>query len=153
MPVYTADEVRAHVRRWTAAAWWLAGGAIALTVAFTAVLADAGEQTDPVGILAIGSAVVGGLLLLGIGIGMLHGEALRAHAVGHDPTGAAGQEPAGDTGTVVQGLPHGLGGLTAARTLVLAGAALLATAAISGGIGLAGADETQDRPATTRTPG
>lgn len=109
---------------------------VSVAVAGIAIWRMPTDSAGQFGVVAVAGAVAGGLLLLGAGIGMLSGEALRAHAESRPRQRADRGLELGDVTAVATGLKEGLSGLTAARALVFAGAFLLAVAAIAGAITL-----------------
>ncbi|MFC4555377.1 hypothetical protein [Georgenia faecalis] len=126
------------------------GTGIGLIVGVVAlVLAAVVVGEDRLALLAIGAAVVGGLAMIGAGIGWLAGEVLRA-----EPARPSIQTLAADgfapIGEMFATLKEGLGGMTAPRALIFAGAFLLAVAAIAGAI-TAGGEAPDPDPTPTET--
>ena len=135
-------------------ATWSFVAAVTASVVFVLGLFLVGLSDEfSAGLVAILGAVSGGILLLGVGVGMLQLEALRAESV-TIPIGAEGTiRSADDAGGAVlpaetlKELRQGLAGLTTARAAIFAGAFLLAVAALGGGISLTGGDADEPSPA------
>jgi len=142
-------------------ATWSFVAAISAVVVFVLGLFLVGFADEfSAGLVAILGAVSGGILLLGVGVGMLQLEALRAESVSM-PIGAEGRIRSADGGAAavlpaetLKELRQGLAGLTTARAAIFAGAFLLAIAALGGGISLTGdaADEPTPTPSPSVTP-
>ncbi|MBK9741218.1 MAG: hypothetical protein IPO93_17405 [Actinobacteria bacterium] len=138
VPMYGEKASRSHDANWRRLGYLSAG--VVAVLALVALWRMDGDPAGQFGVVAIAGAVAGGLLLLGAGIGMLSGEALRAQAVPPNPTRRADRDLlGGDIAAVATGLKEGLSGLTAARSLVFAGAFLLSVSAIAGAISIRGA--------------
>jgi hypothetical protein len=153
-PLHDAAGVKTEVSLWRTIGYVLAGAVVLVVIV---ALAQAGElaAATPMGVIAIGGAVVGGLLLLGAGIGMLSGEALRAQeTVAPADVSVRGLDAGVPVADLAKGLREGLAGLTAARALVFAGAFLLAVAAIAGALSIGGeaAADDADEPAPAVSP-
>lgn len=150
-PVYDEVGVKGEVSLWRTIGYVLAGAVVLVVIVALAQAGDLAAAT-PMGVIAIGGAVVGGLLLLGAGIGMLSGEALRAQAAPTPGAPDRGFDATG-VGEIAKGLREGLAGLTAARALVFAGAFLLAIAAIAGALSIDTADDgSADEPVPAASP-
>ncbi|NCT90124.1 hypothetical protein GXB85_04030 [Cellulomonas sp. APG4] len=160
VPVYDKAGVEGQISTWRRVGGW-AAGAVALLAALMAVL-PVGDGHE-LGILAVAGAVAAGLLLLGAGVGLMAGEALRAEKVvarvpDADVRVRALSDDATVSGSFLEGaltsLGEGLKGLTAARALVFAGAFLLAVAAVAGGVAGTGAagDGSGGGPTPTPSP-
>jgi hypothetical protein len=134
-------------------ATWSFVAVIAALVVFVLGLFLVGFSDEfSAGLVAMLAAVSGGILLIGVGVGMLQLEALRAESVSM-PIGVEGTVRSLD-GTAAAVLPaetlkelrQGLAGLTAARAAIFAGAFLLAISALGGGISLAGDEDGEPTP-------
>src|SRR3712207_3439006 len=76
VPVHgTREAVDRHLRAWTVAAVVLAAVLTLLAVLLAVFASDAEDPSAPVSVLAIGGALIGGILLLGVGIGLVVAEA------------------------------------------------------------------------------
>jgi hypothetical protein len=143
---YTSTEVKQANLRW-------AVGGVVLSLAFLGFAALVlSRATGAAAVVGITGAVVGGLLLVCAGIGQMHGEVLHAEdASAPLPPGSLGLAVRGlDPVAVVHALKEGIGGLTAARSMVFAGAALLAVAALGAGVSALGGSGTT--PGATPSP-
>lgn len=158
VPVYDSAGVDGQIASWRRVGGWSAG-VVALLAVLIAVL-PVGDGHE-LGILAVAGAVAAGLLLLGAGVGLMAGEALRAEKVVARVPDADVRVRGLTADTAVSGsflegaltsLGEGLKGLTAARALVFAGAFLLAVAAVAGGLAGAGAQADGENGGSTPTP-
>lgn len=129
--------------------WWTVGGGVvsAFFLVFAGLVLY--RMTGAPAVVGITGAVVGGLVLVCAGIGQLHGEVLHAQDVEPQRVRPAVLESTG-VADVVRALKEGVGGLTAARSMVFAGAALLAIAALGAGLSALGGDG--DDPVPSPSP-
>ncbi|GEM_PF-3742930 len=146
---YSPEEVK------KASTYWTVGGVV-LALAF---LVFAGlvlhKATGAAAVVGIAGAVVGGLLLVCAGIGQMHGEVLHAEDTtpARPPADRRGVWKGAETAAVVvRALREGIAGLTAARSLVFAGAALLAVAALGAGLSALGGADAGTEPAADPSP-
>lgn len=152
VPMYDAIETKNYVSRWS-----LMGYGLAAATLVAGLVLGIASDVDEAALVGVIGAVVAGLLLVCIGIGLLAGESLRAEsvpAISDSAESVAGVRmfTVNDISKIGEVFVKGLSGLTAPRAAIFAGAFLLAIAAIGGGITATGDGDDGSGPGSTPTP-